>query len=62
MTWPAAAQVSGMGGMGSRGFGRGHHDHAQTSDAPTKRVDDKDYNAALQRLPDKKVDPWADKH
>jgi hypothetical protein len=42
MTWPAAAQVSGMGGMGSRGFGRGHHDHAQTSDAPKKRVDDKD--------------------
>ena len=34
---------------------------AQKTETPKKKVDDKDYKAALGRIPDKKVDPWADK-
>jgi hypothetical protein len=56
---PAQAQMGG--GMGGKG-GRGHHSQAQKTEAPKKKVDDKAYKAALDRLPDKKVDPWADKH
>jgi hypothetical protein len=56
---PAQAQ---MGGMGGKGGGRGHHGQTQNTDAPKKKADDKNYKAALDRLPDKKVDPWADKH
>ncbi len=33
----------------------------QKTETPKKKVDDKDYKAALGRIPDKKVDPWADK-
>ena len=58
---PAQAQMGG-GGMGGKGGGRGHHGQAQKSETPKKKVDDKDYKAALGRIPDKKVDPWADKH
>jgi hypothetical protein len=55
---PAQAQMGG-GGMGGKGGGRGHHD--PKTERPKKKVDDKDYKAALGRIPDKKVDPWADK-
>jgi hypothetical protein len=58
MTTPATAQMAGMGGHG----GRGHHGHAQKSSPPKKKADDTNYKAAIESLPDKKIDPWADRH
>ena len=30
----------------------------QKTEAPKKKEDDKDYKAAVERLPDQKYDPW----
>jgi hypothetical protein len=43
---PAAAQM------------KGGKKHNQDSAAPKKPADDKGYKAALDRLPNKKYDPW----
>ena len=58
---PSYAQ--GMGGQGPSGGqgisgGKGHHGHGQNSEQPKKKSDDKAYKSALDRLPDKKFDPW----
>lgn len=39
------------------GKGKGHHGEAGMK-APAKKVDDKAYKAAIDSLPDKKLDPW----
>jgi hypothetical protein len=53
----AAAQVSG-GPVGSMDGNR----KGRAAEAPKpRRVDDKDYKAALKSLPDKPFDPWANK-
>jgi hypothetical protein len=31
---------------------------AKSKEAPKKKEDDKDYKAAVDRLPDQKFDPW----
>ena len=54
MTVPACAQ--GMGG-GMPG-GRGHHGLKQKSEQPKRKIDEKAYKSALDKLPDKKFDPW----
>ena len=53
VTWPAQAQ---MGGMGKRGGG----DKAKTDDK-TPKVDEKAYKDALKRIPEpkEKYDPWS---
>lgn len=57
LTIPAAAQ--GMGtGMGGGGKKR-HSDQAEQKGPVKPKVDDKGYRSALDRLPDKKYDPWA---
>ena len=60
LTVPSYAQ--GMGGPGADGQGmsggKGRHGHAQNSEQPKKKSDDKAYKSALDRLPDKKFDPW----
>jgi hypothetical protein len=43
---PAAAQM--------KGGKKGHHEAAQ----PKKKVDDRGYKSALDRIPDQKFDPW----
>ena len=43
---PAAAQM--------KGGKKGHQETAQ----PKKKVDDKGYKSALDRIPDQKFDPW----
>jgi hypothetical protein len=58
MTLSAQAQMGG-GGAGGVGGGHGHRGQAKKPDEPAKKkVDDKDYKSALDRLPDKKFDPW----
>ena len=44
---PAAAQMKG----GKR--------HSQDTGQSKKKVDDKGYKSALDRIPDQKVDPWS---
>jgi hypothetical protein len=43
---PAAAQM--------KGGKKGHQESGQ----PKKKVDDKGYKSALDRIPDQKFDPW----
>jgi hypothetical protein len=50
LTVPSFAQ--GMPGS------KGHHGRAQSTEQPKKKADDKAYKSALDRLPDKKFDPW----
>jgi hypothetical protein len=52
---PAQAQMGGGGGGGKRHQG----DDKKTED-PTKKVDEKAYKAALERIPEpkEKYDPW----
>ena len=50
LTVPSYAQ--GMSG------GKGRHGRAQNAEQPKKKSDDKAYKSALDRLPDKKFDPW----
>jgi hypothetical protein len=52
MAMPAQAQMGG----GKRHSG----DDSKKTDAPNKKVDDKAYKAALERIPDpkEKYDPW----
>jgi hypothetical protein len=45
---PAAAQMKG----GKKG-------HGQDTAQPKKKVDDKGYKSALDRIPDQKFDPWS---
>ena len=56
LAWAAHAQ--GMSGMGSGGLGKGRHGQHQKGDQPKRKVDEKDYRSALDKLPDKKFDPW----
>jgi hypothetical protein len=49
----ATANAQGMRGGGGK---KSRGDNA--SAAPRKQVDDKDYKAAIDRLPDQKYDPW----
>lgn len=37
--------------------GKGHHGEARTK-APLQKVDDKAYKAAIESLPDQKLEPW----
>lgn len=41
-----------------RGAGR-HRERQPQTDEHKKRVDDPNFKAALDKLPDKKFDPWA---
>ena len=50
LTVPSFAQ--GMSGS------KGRHGRAQNAEQPKKKSDDKAYKSALDRLPDKKFDPW----
>ena len=50
LTVPSFAQ--GMSGSKSR------NGRAQNAEQPKKKSDDKAYKSALDRLPDKKFDPW----
>ena len=59
MVLPASAQMGGTGAMGGK---HNHHGRPQMSETPKKKADDKDYKAALEHLPDRKADPWADRH
>jgi hypothetical protein len=45
---PAAAQMKG----GKKG-------HSQETAQPKKKVDEKGYKSALDRIPDQKFDPWS---
>ena len=38
--------------------GRGHHGLKQKSEQPKRKIDEKAYKSALDKLPDKKFDPW----
>jgi hypothetical protein len=51
---PAYAQMGGGGGK------RHQSDDDKKTDQPTKKVDDKAYKAALERIPEpkEKYDPW----
>jgi hypothetical protein len=51
-----SAHAQGMSGMSSGMGGKGHH--GQRGDQPKRKVDDKAYKSALEKLPDKKFDPW----
>lgn len=46
MAMPAAAQMKG---------GKGHR---QETAQPKKKVDERGYKSALDRIPDQKFDPW----
>ena len=46
-----------MGG-GSGGGRKQHQQKAEKPTAQTPKVDEKAYNAAIKRLPDKPFDPW----
>ena len=54
-----AQGVGGIGGMGG-GFGGHHHKSGQThkAQAPKPKVDERAYDAALKKLPDKPYDAW----
>ena len=52
-----SSYAQGMGGQGMPG-GKGHHGRPQNTEQPKKKADDKAYKSALDRLPDKKFDPW----
>ena len=54
MAMPAYAQMGGGGGK------RHQSDGDKKTDQPTKKVDDKAYKAALERIPEpkEKYDPW----
>jgi hypothetical protein len=54
LTGDCYAQPMGGGGPGG---GRKQH-KAEKSAAQTPKVDEKAYNAAIKRLPDKPFDPW----
>lgn len=54
LTVPAYAQ--GMSG-GMPG-GKGRHGQQQRTEQPKRKADEKDYKSALDKLPDKKFDPW----
>jgi hypothetical protein len=47
-----------MGGSGSGGGRKQHQQKAEKPAAQTPKVDEKAYNAAIKRLPDKPFDPW----
>ena len=54
MMVPAYAQ-----GMQDRlGGGNKGADPNKKQEAPVRRVDEKEYKSSLERLPDKKFDPW----
>jgi hypothetical protein len=54
-----AQGMSGMGGGMSGMGGKGHHgQHQRDGDQPKRKVDEKAYKSALDKLPDKKFDPW----
>jgi opacity protein-like surface antigen len=56
-----SAQAQDAGGMGAGGFGGRHHGQQQKNAkaaTPTPKADEKAYNAALKRIPDKPYDPW----
>jgi hypothetical protein len=54
---PAQAQ---MGGGGGGGGGKRHQGDDKNNAEPAKKVDDKAYKAALERIPEpkEKYDPW----
>jgi hypothetical protein len=47
-----------MGGSSSGGGRKQHQQKAEKPAAQTPKVDEKAYNAAIKRLPDKPFDPW----
>lgn len=49
LTMPGTAQFSSIGDKKK---------DSKESQAPKKSSDDKDYKAAIDRLPDQKFDPW----
>ena len=60
MAAPACAQGMSGGMGGGMPGGRGHHGLKQKSEQPKRKVDEKAYKSALDKLPDKKFDPWKD--
>ena len=58
MMVPACAQGMSGGMGGGLPGGRGHHGLKQKSEQPKRKVDEKAYKSALDKLPDKKFDPW----
>jgi hypothetical protein len=52
-----AVSAYGQGVSGGPGA-KGRHGQHQRSDQPKRKVDDKDYKSALDKLPDQKFDPW----
>jgi hypothetical protein len=43
----------------AQGMSKGQHGRPQNAEQqPKKKADDKAYKSALDRLPDKKFDPW----
>ena len=54
MTAAASAQaIQGIVDRGKKGT-----ESAGPQEAPKKRANEKDYKSSLDRLPDKKFDPW----
>ena len=56
LTEGCCAQATG--GSGSGGGRKHHQQKTDKTAAQTPKADDKAYNAALKRLPDKPFDPW----
>jgi len=48
----------GGGGMGGGKAHRGSQEGRKTDAKPTPKMDEKAYNSALSRIPDRKFDPW----
>jgi hypothetical protein len=47
-----------QGRFGDMPGARGHRGHQHRTEQPKRKVDDEAYKAALDKLPDKKFDPW----
>jgi hypothetical protein len=58
---PASAQTSTQGTVEDMpGLGKNQRGTQKRADQPKKKVDEKEYDAAIKSIPDapKKVDPW----
>ena len=59
--WIALATLPGLivlAATTSQAQFKGGRSPNQKEEAPKKKVDDSQYKAAIERLPDKKFDPW----
>jgi hypothetical protein len=59
--WIALATLPGLivlAATTSQAQFKGGRGSSQKEEAPKKKVDDTQYKAAIERLPDKKFDPW----